>query len=83
MKTAHLKVPSPEEIERIHAASMEVLATVGVKVDYKTARDLFRQAGAEVDTELAKVPDAVPGIANEGRIRRTGPSTGRATIRFG
>jgi trimethylamine:corrinoid methyltransferase-like protein len=31
MKTARLEVLSPQEVERIHAASMEVLATVGIK----------------------------------------------------
>ena len=55
MRTARFQVLSQEEVERIHAASMDVLATVGVKVDYKTARDLFRQAGAEVDDEHARV----------------------------
>ena len=55
MRTARFQVLSQEEVERIHAASMDVLATVGIKVDYKTARDLFRQAGAEVDDERARV----------------------------
>jgi trimethylamine--corrinoid protein Co-methyltransferase len=55
MKTSRFQVLSQQEVDRIHAASMDVLATVGVKVDYKTARDLFRQAGAEVDDERACV----------------------------
>jgi trimethylamine--corrinoid protein Co-methyltransferase len=55
MKTSRFEVLSPQEIERIHSASIEVLATVGIKVDYRTARDLFRQAGAEVDDEEACV----------------------------
>jgi trimethylamine--corrinoid protein Co-methyltransferase len=55
MRATRFEVLSPKEIERIHDASMEVLATVGVKVDYATARDLFRQAGAEVDDEQACV----------------------------
>ncbi|MCP4534765.1 MAG: hypothetical protein GY831_26535, partial [Delftia sp.] len=41
-----------QEIERIHAASMEILADVGIKVDYGKARELFRQAGAQVDEEM-------------------------------
>jgi trimethylamine:corrinoid methyltransferase-like protein len=48
MKTI-FQVLDKEEIERIHSASMEVLETVGVRVDYSVARDLFRQAGAKVD----------------------------------
>jgi trimethylamine--corrinoid protein Co-methyltransferase len=51
MKTTRFEVLSPEEVERIHAASMEVLATAGVQVDWRPARDIFRQAGAEVDDE--------------------------------
>ncbi len=51
MKTAYFQVLSEPEIERIHAASMEILATVGVRVDYGRARELFRQAGANVDED--------------------------------
>ena len=58
MKTLY-EVLSREEIERIHAASMEVLQTVGIKVDYGMARDLFRKAGAQVDDEAASV--RIPG----------------------
>jgi trimethylamine--corrinoid protein Co-methyltransferase len=55
MKTTRFEVLSQQEVGRIHAASMEVLATVGIKVDYGTARDLFRRAGAAVDDEQACV----------------------------
>jgi trimethylamine--corrinoid protein Co-methyltransferase len=55
MKTAIFEVLSREEIERIHAASMEVLATTGVQCDWRPARDLFRQAGARVDDERKSV----------------------------
>ncbi|MGD2147389.1 MAG: trimethylamine methyltransferase family protein [Anaerolineae bacterium] len=55
MKTTQFEVLSRDEIERIHTASMDVLATVGIKVDYGAARDLFRQAGAEVDDEACCV----------------------------
>ena len=51
MKTSRLEVLTQAEVGRIHADSMDVLAAVGVKVDYAKARDLFRQAGAEVDEE--------------------------------
>jgi trimethylamine--corrinoid protein Co-methyltransferase len=59
MKTVRFEVLSQEEVERIHAASMEVLSTVGVKVEWKTARDLFRDAGAEVDDEgqCVRIPE--------------------------
>jgi len=54
-------VLSRQEIERIDAASMEVLATVGIRVDYATARTLFREAGADVDEErqCVRIPEAL------------------------
>jgi len=55
MKTARFEVLSQEEVERIHAASMEILAEVGIKVNYKKAREVFREAGAEVDEETLAV----------------------------
>jgi trimethylamine--corrinoid protein Co-methyltransferase len=59
MKTARFEVLSREEVERIDAASMEVLAAVGVKVEWKTAREIFRAAGAEVDDEgqCVRIPE--------------------------
>jgi trimethylamine--corrinoid protein Co-methyltransferase len=55
MKTARFEVLSGEEVERIHAASMEILAEVGIKVNYKKARDIFREAGAEINEETLAV----------------------------
>lgn len=55
MKTARFEVLGQQEIERIHAASMKILADVGIKVDYDKARELFRQAGAQVDEEMRVV----------------------------
>ena len=59
MKTGRFEVLSQQEVERIHAASMEILADVGIRVDYGRARELFRQAGAQVDEEMrvVHVPD--------------------------
>ncbi len=51
MRTSRFQVLSQGEIDRIHAASMEILGTVGVRVGYQTARDLFRHAGAAVDDD--------------------------------
>jgi len=61
MKTACLEVLSHAEVERIHAASMEILEEVGIKVNYKKARDLFREAGATIDEEAmtVKLPEAL------------------------
>jgi trimethylamine:corrinoid methyltransferase-like protein len=38
MKTTRFEVLSQNEVERIHAASMEILAEVGIKVNFKKAR---------------------------------------------
>jgi trimethylamine--corrinoid protein Co-methyltransferase len=55
MKTARFEVLSQGEVERIHAASMEILATAGVEVEWPMAREIFRRAGAEVDDEAQRV----------------------------
>jgi trimethylamine--corrinoid protein Co-methyltransferase len=55
MRTTKLKVLSSEEIKRIHQVSMDVLDSVGIRVDYQIARDLFREAGADVDDDQATV----------------------------
>jgi len=61
MKTTRLEVLSQQEIERIHAASMEILAEIGIKVDYGKARELFHQAGAQVDdeTQAVRIPESL------------------------
>lgn len=58
MRSACFEVLSPEEVERIHEASLDLLAEVGIRVDYPTARDLFRQAGAVVDDarQVVRIP---------------------------
>jgi len=61
MKTSRLEVLSQAEVERIHAVSLEILSEVGVKVDYKTARDIFRAAGAHVDDkqQCVRLPEGL------------------------
>jgi trimethylamine--corrinoid protein Co-methyltransferase len=67
MKTQRFEVLSQAEVERIHAASMEILAEVGIKVGYKTARDVYREAGAIVDDEAesVKIPEKLVNWALE------------------
>lgn len=43
------EVLAQDEIEEIHAASMEILSEKGLKVEYNRARKLFREAGCRVD----------------------------------
>jgi trimethylamine--corrinoid protein Co-methyltransferase len=49
MKPRPFQVLSPAEVRQIHAASMDILESVGLRVDLKRARDAFREAGANVD----------------------------------
>jgi trimethylamine--corrinoid protein Co-methyltransferase len=82
MKTARFEVLSQREVERIHATSVEVLQDVGIRVDYQTARDLFRQAGAQVDdgSRCVRIPESLVRWAGCAaapwpgrRLRRTQP----------
>jgi trimethylamine--corrinoid protein Co-methyltransferase len=61
MRPAHFEVLSAEEIQRIDAASMEILGSVGLRVDLKRARDVFREAGAQVDeaSRSVRIPQEV------------------------
>jgi trimethylamine---corrinoid protein Co-methyltransferase len=61
MQASRFEVLSATELEQIHAASMTVLAEVGVQVEYTKARDLFRAAGARVDEEkrVVYVPESL------------------------
>jgi trimethylamine--corrinoid protein Co-methyltransferase len=57
-----VEVLSPEGVERIHAATLEVLETVGVRFPSATARAILADHGAEVDESTAVVrmkPDLV------------------------
>lgn len=58
MRSARFEVLSPEEVERIHEASLDLLAEVGIRVDYPIARDIFRRAGAAVDDarQVVRIP---------------------------
>ena len=44
-----------EQVERVHAASLEVLQEVGLLVRYAPARELFSKHGCEVDSETNRV----------------------------
>ncbi|MFW9874754.1 MAG: trimethylamine methyltransferase family protein [Candidatus Thorarchaeota archaeon] len=59
MKMERLKVLSNEEIELIHSASLELLSSVGIKIDAKDAQELLKENGAETDnnTNFVKFPE--------------------------
>jgi trimethylamine--corrinoid protein Co-methyltransferase len=55
MRPAYFEVLSPAEVEQIDAASMNILESVGLRVDLKRARDAFGEAGAHVDEAARSV----------------------------
>jgi trimethylamine--corrinoid protein Co-methyltransferase len=59
VRTARLALSfaGPDIIREIHAATLEVLARVGVCVRHLEALDLLRKAGAYVDADRAFIPE--------------------------
>lgn len=47
---------SEEKLYAIHAASLDVLMEIGVKVESQEARDLFAEGGCTVEGEIVKIP---------------------------
>lgn len=56
-----IEVLSPDEINAIHCATLDVLQHVGVRVDSKEAQEIFAAGGATVDqqTDIVKIPPYV------------------------
>jgi len=54
-----LEILARSDLDRIHAATLEVYRRVGIKVWEPRARELFRQAGADVDAEslMVRIPE--------------------------
>jgi trimethylamine--corrinoid protein Co-methyltransferase len=52
----HLTRLSDEQFEKIHAACLEVLGRIGVRVDLEEARVLLKKGGAQVEGNLVRVP---------------------------
>jgi trimethylamine---corrinoid protein Co-methyltransferase len=87
MKTHRFEVLSPEEIIQIHAASMDILANVGVKVDYPLARQIFARAGASVDEATLSVRISekmvMQAIANAPKSFRLFGADGKFSVEIG
>lgn len=47
---------SDDELYAIHAASLEVLMQIGVKVESEEARKLFAEGGCTIEEEIVKIP---------------------------
>jgi trimethylamine--corrinoid protein Co-methyltransferase len=54
-----LKLLDESQIEALHAASLRILAEVGVQVPHEETRRRFRDAGAAVDDERVRIPEAL------------------------
>jgi len=61
MKLNKIKVFSKDEIQTIHSATMELLSTVGIKIDAKDTQELFEKHGATVnaETNFVKIPESL------------------------
>jgi trimethylamine--corrinoid protein Co-methyltransferase len=59
MKPAYFEVLSPAEVQQIDGASMNILESLGLRVDLKKARDAFQEAGAQVDeaSHSVRIPE--------------------------
>lgn len=58
-----INVLTPEQIEHIHTQSLEILSSVGVRVDAAQARDIFAKAGCKSNSDnIVNIPaDLVSG----------------------
>lgn len=61
MKRPKLEILSKSEIIDIDAASKRVLEEVGLMVNHDKARQMFKEAGCEVDekTKVVKIPESL------------------------
>jgi trimethylamine--corrinoid protein Co-methyltransferase len=59
MKPAYFEPLSAAEVQQIDAASMNILESVGLRVNLKRARDAFREAGAHIDegARMVRIPE--------------------------
>jgi trimethylamine--corrinoid protein Co-methyltransferase len=56
MNAARLTIWDDEACERVHQATLEVLAETGIEVKYAPAAELFAEAGAQVDGTRVRIP---------------------------
>ncbi len=77
---SRVQVLSRREIERIHQASLQILREVGVRVPNERLLQRLRDAGADVQGDQARIPEAVvlrmlreclPSRGSRGRAQRT------------
>lgn len=52
-----LEILSREQIEQIHGVSIEILEKIGVEFHHEKALEIFREAGAQVNENIVKIPE--------------------------
>ena len=61
MKLNQIEVLTKDEIEFIHASTLDLLEKVGIKIDDKNTRNLFKDHGADIDNHdnFVKIPESL------------------------
>ena len=67
-----LHILSPEDVQRIHTATLDVIETVGVRFPSTRALDIWEAHGATVDRDTMIVK--VPGHVIEDALRQAPPA---------
>jgi len=67
----NLNILSPEDVQRIHTATLDIIETVGVRFPSKRALDIWEAHGATVDRDTMIVK--VPGHVIEDAIKQAPP----------
>ena len=67
-----LHILSPEDVQRIHTATLDVIETVGVRFPSKRALDVWEAHGATIDRDTMIVK--VPGHVIEDALRQAPPA---------
>lgn len=67
-----LNILTPEQVERIHTATLDVIENVGVRFPSKRALDIWEEHGAAVDRNTMVVK--APGVLIEEALKKAPPS---------
>mgnify|MGYP001820541159 FL=1 len=65
-KSAPLTFLSPEDVEGIHTATLQILSEIGVLMTHTQAREILSGAGARVDRDRVRIPADVVESALSG-----------------
>ncbi|MCJ7574100.1 trimethylamine methyltransferase family protein, partial [Candidatus Bathyarchaeota archaeon] len=58
-ETGRLRFLPEEEVEAIHASSLEVLERTGILVKNADALEILRDAGCTIDSQLVHIPSSL------------------------